>query len=370
MGPQNTARSADPQVRRVASGNHRRDIVVIGASAGGVEALMQITAKLPDRLSAAIFVVLHLHPEVPSLLPRILSRAGPLSATHPTDGESIRYGRIYVAPPDHHLLVEPGIVKLSRGPTENTFRPAIDPLFRSAAVAYRSRVIGVILTGSLDDGTAGLRAVKEMGGVAIVQDPDDAVYPSMPQSASEFVDVDHIVPVSDVPDLLVRLVDSRERGDMADEGKDENLEVFEIEVEAVEAETPPPQPHLGRVSTLTCPDCNGTLWELDEEGLLRYRCRVGHAYTQESMLFSQDASVERALWAAARALEERASLMRRLADRARMRNHERLTMQYESRANAALENANTIRSMRILPTSEGSRVETNPDPEPADVSDD
>jgi two-component system, chemotaxis family, protein-glutamate methylesterase/glutaminase len=182
------------------------DIIVIGASAGGVKAMMTLVHALPAHFPASVFVVLHIPALKPSALPTILCRAGPLHAFHPLDHELIEQQLIYVAPPDCHLLVEVGQVRLSNGLKEKGTRPAIDPLFRSAAHAYGPRVVGVILTGVLDDGTAGLLAVKRSGGVAIVQDPDSALYPAMPRSAVSSVTVDYIVPLSDIAPLLVRIV--------------------------------------------------------------------------------------------------------------------------------------------------------------------
>lgn len=181
------------------------DIIVIGASAGGVQALKTLVGSLPRKLPASIFVVLHIPAESPSLLPEILSRAGPLEAVQAVDGIEIEHRCIYIAPPDHHLLIEHGHVRVVRGPKENRHRPAVDPLFRSAAQIYGTRVVGVILTGGLDDGTAGLLAVKRRGGIAVVQDPDEALYPGMPSSALANVEVDYRLPLSSIGPLLVRL---------------------------------------------------------------------------------------------------------------------------------------------------------------------
>ena len=191
---------------------------MIGASVGGVEAIGFLAAALPADFAAALLVVLHIGAHK-SMLPQILSQKGPLPACHPRDGDPIRPGRIYVAPPDHHLLVEPGRVRLVRGPRENWARPAVDPLFRSAARAYGSGVVGVILTGGLTDGTAGLFEVKRHGGLAVVQDPDDAVSPSMPQSALRHVAVDHCLPLVDIPIFLAELVAGRQPGTMTQAGK-------------------------------------------------------------------------------------------------------------------------------------------------------
>jgi two-component system, chemotaxis family, protein-glutamate methylesterase/glutaminase len=184
----------------------RRDIIVAGASAGGVEALRTLVGAFPPDLPAAVFVVLHMTPDSPSMIPTILERAGPLPVRVPHDPLEIQHGQIYVPAPDHHLMLEPGTVRLSRGPRQNRTRPAIDPLFRSAADAYGSRVIGVVLTGTLDDGTAGLKAIKHCGGVAVVQDPEDAMFPGMPKSAIAHVAVDHVLPLAQIGRLVRSLV--------------------------------------------------------------------------------------------------------------------------------------------------------------------
>src|SRR5215207_239744 len=181
------------------------DIIVVGASAGGVEALSQLVASLPPDLPASVFIVLHIPAEGTSVLPRILNRAGPLPAIHPLDGQVIEKGHVYIAPPDHHLLIKQGYVELTRGPRDNGHRPSVDPLFRSAARAYGRRVVGVVLTGALDDGTAGLLAVGMRGGICVVQDPQDALYAGMPQSAIDNVEVDHVVPLAEMGELLMQL---------------------------------------------------------------------------------------------------------------------------------------------------------------------
>ncbi|SRR6266436_461463 len=215
------------------------DIIVVGASAGGVKALVTVVRSLPKDLPATIFMVLHIPAEVPSVLPDILSRSGPLVAVHAVDGAAIEYGQIYVAPPDHHLLVERGKMRVVRGPRENRSRPAVDPLFRSAASAYGPRVVGVVLTGALDDGTAGLLAVKRRGGVAIVQDPDEALYPDMPASAVTSVAIDYILPLSDIGPLLVRLANRQAKEETAySVSKDVEMEtkMAEMDLDALNSE--------------------------------------------------------------------------------------------------------------------------------------
>ncbi len=286
-------------------------VILIGASAGGVYALQEIMKGLPADLPAAVFVVLHIAPYGKSAMPAILSRAGRLPALHPEDGDPVQEGRIYVAPPDHHLMIEDGRVRLSHGPSENAQRPAVDVLFRSAAQVYGPRALAVVLTGNLDDGTAGLAIIKRYGGTAIVQDPADADYPSMPTSAILNVDVDHVVPLAEIPGLLVDLCrqpvvdpdpdpDPEEGRDM----KDENDRGQDPEEKGVP-------------SDLTCPACGGSLRESRVEGVVHFRCRTGHAYSPETLFAKQTDTIEEALWAALRSLEENASLARRMERRMR-----------------------------------------------------
>ena len=278
-----------------------RDIIVIGASAGGIEALRGLVAGLPADLAASVFVVLHTSADSPGLLAEILARAGALPALNATEGERIRPGQIYVAPPDHHLLIEPGVVRVTRGPRENRFRPAIDPLFRSAAQTYGPRVVGVILSGYLDDGTAGLWVVKRLGGAAVVQDPADALVDSMPRSALRHVEVDYCVPLAEMAELLLRLTD--EPGDV---GAYEMPEEPRIEVSIAKAEQALEAGvlRLGEPSNYACPECHGVLLQLNEENRIRFRCHTGHAYSAESLVAEMDEAIEESLWNAIRSVEE------------------------------------------------------------------
>jgi two-component system chemotaxis response regulator CheB len=323
------------------------DIIVIGASAGGVQAISALIAGLPRDLRAAVLVVLHLS-KGRSVLPDILSRVGKLPAAHPRDGESLRYGRVYVAPPDRHMTVEGTHHRVVHGPTENGVRPAVDPLFRSAARAFGPRVIAIVLTGSLDDGTAGMAAVREAGGITIVQDPHEAFSPSMPRSAMEFVGVDHVLPLKEIPLLIESL--TRERAASPSDHRGPHLDAIESDL-APESIAVYPEDRPGRVSVYSCPECHGTLWEIEEGNILRFRCRVGHAYSPDAMMAAQTDSVDRALWAALRALEERAALTRRLADRARQRRHTGVAHAFEQRAAATEEHVSVVK--QIL-TSRGS----------------
>jgi two-component system chemotaxis response regulator CheB len=289
-----------------------RDVIVIGASAGGVEALQEVVRGLPRDLPAAVLVVLHMPPAGGRSLPGILARATDLVVGPAHDGEALEHGRVYVCVGDKHLLVGADEVHVRAGPRENGHRPAVDPLFRSAARFYGPRVIGVILSGTLSDGTAGLHAVKRRGGVAVVQDPVDALYDGMPVNAMEYARVDHVAPAKEIGPLLVRLVH-----DAAGAEPDEPPEVMRKEVavtevgdEALQAE------HPGRPSPWPCPDCNGVLWQIDDGPLLRFRCRVGHAWSAEALLEVQSEEVEAALWVALRALQDRAALSSALADQA------------------------------------------------------
>jgi two-component system chemotaxis response regulator CheB len=285
-------------------------VVVIGASAGGLEALKELVRNLPADFPAAVCVVMHTSPQSPAVLNDILTRAGRLAAVNATNGERLLDGRIYVAPPDHHLLVEPGRVRVTRGPKENRFRPAIDPLFRSAAQVSGPAAIGVILTGNLDDGTAGLWAVKRLGGIAVVQHPDDASFPSMPLSALKHVNVDHVVPLSQMGALLTRLTRAQPFATPLPASNSIEIEVNIAKTgNALDAgvET------LGGPSRYACPECHGVLLELKEGDRLRFRCHTGHAYSTESLLAALNEGIDESLWLGVRALEEGALLMSHLA---------------------------------------------------------
>jgi two-component system, chemotaxis family, protein-glutamate methylesterase/glutaminase len=291
------------------------DIIVVGTSAGGVEALTTLVAGLPHDLPAAIFIVLHLAPEGPSFLAEILSRAGPLPATQMVNGEAITPGRIYVAPPDHHLLVEQGHVRVTRGPKENRFRPSVDVLFRSAAYAYGPRVIGVILTGALDDGTAGLWAVKDRGGLAVVQDPQDALHSSMPHSALQYVNVDACLPLAKIAPTLVRLA-----GEPAPvEGVLPVSKKLAIETQIARQDQAFDMSimDLGALSPYSCPECHGVLVQLQDGGFTRFRCHTGHAYSLSSLVAEVTEALETSLWNTLRVMNESVLLLRHLAQHAR-----------------------------------------------------
>jgi two-component system, chemotaxis family, protein-glutamate methylesterase/glutaminase len=283
-------------------------VIVIGASTGGVAALLELASGLPPKLPAIVGVVLHVG-SLPSILPQLLSARSALRAVHPQDGDPLRPGTIYVAPPDHHMLFTTDAVRLSQGPRENHARPAIDPLFRTAALHWGAGAVGVVLSGQLDDGTAGLKAIKDCGGAAIVQDPGEAIEPAMPRSALANVAVDHCVTVEAMAPLLLALVGRKKVQARASppEGLAREHAIFERRnvMENLSA--------LADPSALTCPDCGGGLWELKDQRPLRYRCHTGHAFTATSLEAAQAETAEHALWSSVRALQERELLLRRLA---------------------------------------------------------
>ena len=291
-----------------------KDIVVIGASAGGMGALEKLVAGLPRDLPAAVFVVWHLSPGVRSVLSAVLTKAGTLRAATPNDGDSIEHGRIYVAPNDHHMLLERGYIRVTKGPKENRFRPAIDPLFRSAAYVYGPRVIGVVLTGALDDGTAGLWTIKLRGGTAVVQDPAEAAINSMPLNALRNVEVDHKLPVAEIGPLLGRLVEQSAPAARAISPEEQSKTRHEIRIAREENALEENVMEFGQLSPLTCPECHGVLTQLREGRIVRVRCHTGHAFSANTLLESNAEQVEARLWDAVRALDETVMLLNTLGE--------------------------------------------------------
>jgi len=322
-----------------------RNIVVVGTSAGGLEALDRLVGALPTDLPACIFIVQHLalqNSGEPLL--RRLNRHKAFRPKLAQDGDRYQSGRIYIAPPDHHLLVKKSHIRVTKGARENRQRPAIDPLFRSAAVAHGSRVIGVVLTGMLDDGTAGLIAIKRCGGVTVVQDPRDAAYSGMPSSALDNANVDFCVPLADMGPLLTKLVSQRH-------GKS-TVVPSDIRTEAAIAErvlSDVSQVNgLGDQVPYNCPGCGGVLWEMDTPGEKRYRCHTGHSYTGPTLLASQSEKIEEMLWIALRMFEERKNLLVSMTKAARSGAVRR------SRSQRAKETQGYIDRIRGLLTEPGS----------------
>ncbi|HWK29524.1 MAG TPA: chemotaxis protein CheB [Solirubrobacter sp.] len=282
-------------------------VIAVAASAGGVEALRAVVAALPEDLDAAVCIVLHIPPTGRSLLAPILARETSLPTKLAEHGAPLRPGTIYVARADQHLLIRETEIELSYGPKENAVRPAADPMFRSLARAWDRRGIAVVLSGALDDGAAGAVAVAEAGGRVVVQDPEDALVPGMPSSALAAVPTAQVVPLDAMGATLARLVQTGQ----SDASKEVTVSPDPDPVEMEGVATRPEGPATG----FTCPECSGAIWEVREGELVRYRCRVGHAYSEEAMVQEQGSAVEAALWTALEVLEERSELLRRIADR-------------------------------------------------------
>lgn len=300
--------------------------------------LIELAAALPKEFPASVLIVQHIGAHR-STLPELLTERGRLPAIHPRTGQALQHGTIYIAPPDHHMLVVDGMIRLTREAKENHARPAIDPLFRSAAIAQGPRVIGVILSGRLDDGTAGLQAIKACGGLAVVQDPDDAQEPSMPTSACANVAVDHQVTRANLVDTLVKLVNqTAQPAPVAPKPL-----VCEHSLSIGEGDAMELLDSIGKPSKIVCPDCNGVLWELTGSMPPRYRCHTGHAFTQRSLEYTQGVRADEALWNALRALEERERLLRDFARTSRERGNESEASRLETEAEHAQTHATQLK---------------------------
>jgi two-component system chemotaxis response regulator CheB len=287
----------------------RGKIVVVGASLGGVSALQRLAADLPARFPSPVIIVLHIGANRSSL-PELLASAGPNTASHARDGEPLRSGHLAIAPPGQHLLVNDGTLRLTRGPKENWARPAIDPLFRSAALAYGPRAVGIVLTGNLDDGTAGLKAIKDCGGVTIVEDPATAFASSMPASAMEYVAVDYVLPIESIGGHLEELIMQPRQASLAPPAQLR----FEHGPAMGTVNAMEDLKKIAEPSSLACPECGGGLWELSDKKPPRYRCHTGHAFSLSSLKGAMDQITENALFSAIRALQERAEVNKCLAE--------------------------------------------------------
>jgi two-component system chemotaxis response regulator CheB len=314
----------------------KRNIIVVGASAGGVEVLCELVKNLSDHLNAAMFVAMHIGAE--SVLPDILSRCGKLPVIPAAHKKRYKHSCIYVAPPQHHLIIKNGVTLLSRGPRENGHRPAIDVLFRSAAREHRSKVIGIVLSGGRDDGSAGLFAIKSRGGTAIVQDPAEAAAPNMPQNALNMVDVDFCLPVQQIADLLPQLVDGKATNITETPNGGANVE--EKGTTNQPTGTPP-----GDQIPLACPECNGPIYEIRDRQLAHYQCFVGHRFSPESLGDQHTDALERALWTAARTLKERIVLHEKLAERKRNKGEEELLKRLDESVQTAKSDLQLLREI-------------------------
>jgi two-component system chemotaxis response regulator CheB len=323
-----------------------RNIVVVGASAGGVPALQDLVSRLPADLAAAVFIVLHIPVYGDTRLPEILDRAGPLLVKIPQSGERASAGTIYVAPNDHHLVFERQRIRLTRGPRENRVRPCIDVTFRSAAVEFGPQVVGVVLTGMLDDGTAGLWAIKDQGGIAMVQDPATADAAGMPESAIRHVRIDHVLGVPEIAERIVALTREEIRVNERQVRSYMKLEnQIAIEGNALKAGVL----KIGELSPNTCPECHGVLVKIREGSISRYRCHTGHAFSLESLLVDVDEAIDVALWGGIRAIEERALVLREMESRSRTAGDDALADQRAELAQDAERRAQSIRDMVVGP---------------------
>lgn len=326
----------------------RRDTVVVGTSSGGIPALRRLLGALPADLPAAVLVVMH-QGRLAGQLDAALRRASSLPLAFVSGDEPIEEGRVYLAPPDRHLIVTGDTVRISAGPREMRTRPAINPLFRTAAAARGGRVVAVQLTGLLDDGVAGLEAVRRCGGVTLVQDPEEADYPEMPQAAVDAGLADHVAPLERLADLLERLVHESAPtaitipADIA----------IEARLSAGEPSRPASSERIGEQVPVACPDCGGPLWQTGEGPAMHYRCHVGHSLSARAMLEAQADGIERSLWVAVRSLSERASILRKLAEGSSGRN-DVVAEDYRERAREAQEHSENAR--RFLLSLQGAMV--------------
>jgi len=317
-----------------------RDLVVVGASAGGVEALRSLVAGLPQDFPACVLIVLHVPPSSPSALPAILSRVGTLPVRHAREGDRLDPGTVLVAAPDHHLIVYDGAVTLSHGPQENGHRPAIDVLFRSAARAKGGGVVGVILSGALDDGSAGMVAIAQGGGACVIQEFSEALHDSMPRSAAAVVPDATVVSVADMPSVLKTLLATYVPREAPTRLMEVETAMADMDPEAMHE---PDRP--GRPSGYACPDCHGALFEIEEGPIVRFRCRVGHAWSPESLVARQTTDLESALWMALRSLEEKAALNKQQVVRALDRGHDLTARKLDSDADEAVQAAELLRGL-------------------------
>jgi two-component system, chemotaxis family, protein-glutamate methylesterase/glutaminase len=322
----------------------KRNIIVIGASAGGFQAIQDLVRHFPANMDASIFITWHIAPDIRGILPDVLNRNSHLHAKNAVDGEAIELNRIYVAPPDHHMLLEKGVVRVRKGPKENRFRPAIDPLFRSAAYVYGPRVTGIILSGALDDGTAGLWTIKEYGGMAIVQDPLEAEVPSMPQSAIQSVQVDHILPIEEMPRVLINLVNESVPDMPAASKKNWQKPFLKQEIDIAMNHKTAPGYTFGELTPYTCPECHGVLAALNEGNRVRFRCHTGHAFSTDALIAAITSTIEENLWSAIRNVRECVMLLNLLGDHHASLNQPKLAALYFKKAGDAEQRENILRS--------------------------
>jgi two-component system chemotaxis response regulator CheB len=320
----------------------KRNIVVIGASMGGFDALKRIVANLPSDFEASIFIVWHMSADVMGILPQVINKLNTIPASNALDGELILSNHIYVAPPGHHMLIDNGFIRVTHGPKENLFRPAVDPLFRSAANNYGNRVIGIVLSGGLDDGTSGLWQIKSKNGIAIVQDPENAENPSMPQSALNKVKVDYCLSIEDISDVLIHLAKQEVEVEMKNNS---NKTEGELNIAAEGNALQYGASYFGEISPYSCPECHGVLSQIMEDNILRFRCHTGHAYSTDSLLLSLSRKTEDSLYNVIRGMDETIFLLNHLGDHYSEANEPKLAATYFKEANKTIEKSNQLRNI-------------------------
>ncbi|MBV8801823.1 MAG: chemotaxis protein CheB [Gammaproteobacteria bacterium] len=323
-------------------------IIVIGASSGGIEPLKSILSKLPGDINASIFIVLHVGPQKKSLLANILSKDSELPITTAENNMIIKKNHVYIAPPNKHMILKKDKIELTNGPRINFVRPSIDVLFTSAARCYKSRVIGILLSGLLDDGTAGFMDIKTAGGITIAQDPRDAMQAEMPKNAIQNSKVDFIKPANDISDLLKTQTTKQLKMPPKIKAKDKLESIIEESSHEITQTQEDELNQIGKASVFTCPECNGTLWEIDDKHKLRYRCRIGHAYNINSLMSTQDTFLENTLWAGVRALEESASLSNRIFKQLKLHKNMHAANFYNQKEKEANKHAIELRKMILL----------------------
>ncbi len=319
-----------------------RNIIVIGASAGGLEAILAVLESVPENLGASIFIVQHIPSYTRSNIDRVIQHHTKLRVLKPEDGAPIEVNTVYIARADRHLMVEPGRVVVSKGPRENRFRPAVDALFRSAAHAYRERVIGVVLSGALNDGSSGSWTIKRFGGTVIVQDPEEAMFGDMPRETMQYTEVDHVLPAAKIGGVLAKL-----SGQAIHPQRSRNVasaKLLELEIALAKGENGLGMGILtmGKPSSLTCPECHGALAKFEEGRLIRYRCHTGHAHTAESLLAGVRDNVEKSMWEVMRGMEESKILLDTLADQLEQSEEYELAGVYRERAGELVEQSKKI----------------------------
>lgn len=322
-------------------------LIVIGASAGGIEALTEIVRNLPGDFPAPIAIVVHMNPEGPNALVEILKRRTTLKVVAARDHAPIVAGEITVAVPNHHLMVQDSSYRVVAGPRHNRNRPSIDTLFRSAARAYGAGTVGVVLSGLLDDGAVGLVEIKEFGGVGVVQQPEDALFDSMPRNAIAADHPDFVVPLVEIPAKLAEIA----RRPMPKNGNgSKRPKQVPISLARKDESVEEHEHKDGKPAIYTCPECSGTMWEKQQGGTMHYECRVGHTYSQLGMEEAKRDALEQAMWVALRTLEESASLARRMSERARQRNHVMVARRWEELAKTRTKDAGVLREILFRDT--------------------